>query len=204
MALPMPLPAPVTMATFPLSGWSVVGILVLPWHMATQQIPWMANAERCASGAPESRSAAHAGGSQLPGRADGYPSGPPTDPYVRNSRIRFLKQSCCCPGAVHWPAVVRVGELNVSPLSPASGCSARRRLPSRGSLGPHFPTFTGTMRRYDCHLHVSGSFTCRSFPDTLPASVVRGVPYGLMARRKLQVTPGPLVTRSPSPGMTQG
>jgi hypothetical protein len=52
---------------------------------------------------------------------------------------------------VHWPAVVRVGELNVSPLSPASGCSARRRLPSRGSLGPHFPTFAGTMRRYDCH-----------------------------------------------------
>jgi class 3 adenylate cyclase len=34
---------------------------------------------------------------QVPGRADGYPSGPPTDPYVRNSRIRFLKQSCCCP-----------------------------------------------------------------------------------------------------------
>ena len=33
----------------------------------------------------------------LPGRADGYPSGPPTDPYVRNERIRFLKQSCCCP-----------------------------------------------------------------------------------------------------------
>ena len=28
---------------------------------------------------------------EAPGRADGYPSGPPTDPYVRNSRIRFLK-----------------------------------------------------------------------------------------------------------------
>jgi hypothetical protein len=38
-----------------------------------------------------------AGGSRLPGRADGYPSGPPTDPYVRNLRIRFLKQSRCCP-----------------------------------------------------------------------------------------------------------
>ena len=33
----------------------------------------------------------------LPGRADGYPSGPPTDPYVRNARIRFLKQSRYCP-----------------------------------------------------------------------------------------------------------
>src|SRR5262249_8395213 len=29
MALPMPLPAPVTMATCPLSGWSVIGIRVL-------------------------------------------------------------------------------------------------------------------------------------------------------------------------------
>ncbi len=52
---------------------------------------------------------------------------------------------------VHWPAVVRVGELEVSSLSPASRCAARRRLPSRGSLGPHCPTFRGTLRRSDCH-----------------------------------------------------
>jgi hypothetical protein len=108
-----------------------------------------------------------------------------------------------CP-TVYWPAVVRVGELKVSPLCPASGCSARRRLPSRGSLGPHCPTFLGTMRRDDCHLPVSGSCTCRSFPDTLPASIVRGLPYGLVAGRKLPVTPGPLVTRSPNPGIRQG
>ena len=56
-------------------------------------------AERWVSGAAGSRSdaGAEAGGGRLPGRADGYPSGPPTDPYVRNSRIRFLKQSFCCP-----------------------------------------------------------------------------------------------------------
>jgi hypothetical protein len=35
--------------------------------------------------------------------------------------------------------------------------SARRRLPSRGSLGPRFPTFHGTMRRYDCHHAPLGS-----------------------------------------------
>jgi hypothetical protein len=92
----------------------------------------------------------------VPGRADGYPSGPPTDPYVRHARIRFLRQSGCCPrqdppgSAVPWLAVVRVGALSVSPLSPASGCAARRRLPSRGSLGPHVPTFRGTLRRDDC------------------------------------------------------
>jgi hypothetical protein len=81
-------------------------------------------------------------------------------------------------------------------------CSARRRLPSRGSLGSHFPTFPGTIRRYDCHRPFSGSFACRSFPDTLRASFVRGVPVGLVARRKLPVTPGPLVTRSPTPGLS--
>src|SRR5712691_896761 len=82
---------------------------------------------------------------RLPGRAGGYPPGPPTDPYVRNARLRFLKQRGGCPLAVHCPAVVRVGERNVSPLSPASRCAAQRRLPSRGSLGPHFPTFPGTL-----------------------------------------------------------
>src|SRR5882672_1101087 len=117
-----------------------------------------------------------AGGSQLPGRAGGYPPGPPTDPYVRHTRIRFLKQSSCCPAAVPWCPVVRVGELYVSPLCPTSGCSARRRLPSRGSLGPHFPTFIGTMRRYDCPLSLSGRFASRSLPDTLRAFIVRGLP----------------------------
>ena len=37
------------------------------------------------------------------------------------------------------------------PWFPPVGHSTRRRLPSRGSLGPRFPTFPGTMRRYDCH-----------------------------------------------------
>src|SRR5712691_4706856 len=114
-------------------------------------------AERWASGAAGSGSEADAGSRRLPGRAGGYPPGPPTDPYVRNSRIRFLRQSGCCPSTVHWPSVVRGGELYVSSLSLASGCSARRRLPSRGSLGPYFRTFTGTMRRYDCHRAPLGS-----------------------------------------------
>jgi hypothetical protein len=60
-----------------------------------------------------------------------------------------------------------------------TGSPARRRLPSRGSRGPWFPTFTGTMRRYDCHRSLSGRFTCRSLPDTLRAPRVRGVPEGL-------------------------
>jgi hypothetical protein len=39
---------------------------------------------RHASGAAGSRSAAEAVNRRLPGRAGGYPVGPPTDPYVRN------------------------------------------------------------------------------------------------------------------------
>ena len=106
--------------------------------------------------------------------------------------------------AVHWHTVVRVGALNVSPLSPASECSARRRLPSRGSLGPHFPTFAGTLRRYDCPLSISGALLVARLPDTLPAAMVRGLPAGLVARGTLQGTPGPLVSRSPFPALPQG
>jgi len=40
------------------------------------------------------------------------------------------------------------------------------------------------MRRYDCHLSFSGFFACRSFPDTLRASLVRGLPTGLVAWSK--------------------
>jgi len=40
------------------------------------------------------------------------------------------------------------------------------------------------MRRYDCHLSFSGFFACRSFPDTLRASLVRGLPRGLVAWSK--------------------
>ena len=65
-----------------------------------------------------------------------------------------------------------IGELKVSLVGQPTARSARRRLPSRGSLGSHFPTFNGTMRRYDCPLPFSGGFACRSLPDTLSASSV--------------------------------
>ena len=52
------------------------------------------------------------------------------------------------------------------------------RLPSRGSLGPPFPTFVGTMRRYDCHLPSQGASLVARRPDTLPASLVRGLSAG--------------------------
>jgi hypothetical protein len=104
---------------------------------------------------------------------------------MRHSRIRFLRQSYGCPLPVLWPAVVRVGKLDVSPLCPASGCSARRRLPSHGSLGPQFPTFTGTRRRYDCHPVPLGALRWSlAIPSPLPASSVRVSRFRLVARWK--------------------
>ena len=41
---------------------------------------------------------------------------------------------------------------------------ARRRLPSGGSRGPYFPTFLGTVLRYDCPLPFLGRFASARFP----------------------------------------
>ena len=89
------------------------------------------------------------------------------------------------------------------PWFPPVGHSARRRLSSRGSLGPRFPTFLGTMRRYDCHrvplgllrLSLASRYLAcfRAFVVSLAGSCPGGSPAN---------TPGPLVTRSPSPGMS--
>ena len=127
----------------------------------------------------------------------------PTDPDVRNARIRFLRQSGCCPCAVPWPSVVRVGARKVSPLCPASGCSARRRLPSRGSLGPHFPTFPGTLRRYDCHPPPLGSLRLSLASRYLACFRLFVVSLtGSWPGRSAQTAPGLLVTRSPTPGLS--
>jgi len=93
----------------------------------------------------------------VPGRAGGFPPGPPTDPYVRHSRIRFLTQSLCYPPQSTGVLVSGLVSAKSLPWFPPVGHSARRRLPARGSLGPRFPTFSGTMRRYDCHQAPLGS-----------------------------------------------
>jgi hypothetical protein len=57
------------------------------------------------------------------------------------------------------------------------------RLPSRGSLGPHFPTFIGTMHRYDCHpARLGGLRLSLAAPIPCLLPWVRGVPVGLVAR----------------------
>jgi hypothetical protein len=76
--------------------------------------------------------------------------------------------------------------------------SARRRLPSRGFLGPPFPTFLGTMLRYDCPLSLLGRFaSARSpIPCLLPRFVFRVAREGaeaLLARQGSGSTGTPLL-----------
>ena len=88
------------------------------------------------------------------------------------------------------------------PCFPPVGHSARRRLPSRGSRGPHFPTFTGTMRRDDCHRVPFRSLRVSLASRYLACS--QSSWYPSRARGLVEAprpTPGPGVTRSPTPGL---
>jgi hypothetical protein len=132
----------------------------------------------------------HAGGGHVPGRAGGYPTGPPTVPDVSNSLIRFVSIRAVlavqitsrltkppgaelgCPSPVAENPLRRlVGSKSFPSVLPATR-SPRPRLPSGGSFGPPFPTFCGTMLSYDCPVPLSGRFACRSLPHTLAASSV--------------------------------
>ena len=144
--------------------------------------------ERRASAAAESGSGADAERRRLPGRADGYPSGPPTDPDVRNSRIRFLKQSLCYPPQSTGVLVSGLVSSQSLPWFPPGGHAARRRLPARGSLGSPFPTFHGTLRRDDCHPVPRGSLRLSLASRYLACS--RGSCSPLRAR-DLGEAPGP-------------
>ena len=139
--------------------------------------PECSAAERCASAAPGSRSGAEAGGCRLPGRAGGYPPGPPTDPDVRHARIRFLSMASASPQ--RWrrataalapspglPGAGGVRSRSLPCLQPA-GALPGGRLPARGSLGPPCPTCTGTLRRSACPRPLSGGFPWRSPPRYL-------------------------------------
>jgi hypothetical protein len=83
---------------------------------------------------------------------------------------------------------------------------AQRRLPSRGSLGPPFPPFLGTVLRYDCPLSLLGRFaSARSpIPCLLPRFVFPAAREGaeaLLSRQGSWSTGTPLlpvvVTRRP-------
>ena len=149
-----------------------------------------------------------AGGRRLLGRAGAYPPGPPIDPYVHHARIRFLKQSLCYPrkdtpcSAVHGPAGVRVGALNVSPLFLARGtlCPTSPSLPWLPWVSvPHLPWYYATRRLPPCPSRVASRVARFPIPCVLLWFVVS--PKGSLPGRSAQTVPGSVVTRSPTPGM---
>jgi hypothetical protein len=151
----------------------------------------------------------------VPGKDGGYPTVLPTVPDVSNSLIRFVSIRTVLavritsrltrpPGAeLGYPSPVTrillgrlVGSKSFPSLLPVPR-SARPRLPSRGSLGSHFPTFCGTMLSYDCPMPLSGRFACRSRPDTLAAPSVCVPSAGSLAAGSGLPPPGLLVSRYP-------
>ena len=78
-------------------------------------------------------------------------------------------------------------------------------FPPVGPLGLGSPPSQGLCSATTTSLPVSGRFACRSLPDTLRASVAFVVSHrGSQPGGSPQATPGPVVARSPSPGMSQG
>jgi hypothetical protein len=140
----------------------------------------------------------------LPGRADGYPSGPPTDPYVRNSRIRFLKQSLCYPpqstGVMVSGLVSSTSLPCVLPLDALLDVA----FPPVGPLGLGSPPSSVLCDATTATCLFQGpSLVARSpIPCVLPLFVVSHA--GSSPGGSPRTTPGPLVTRSPLPGMAQG
>src|SRR5262249_50438775 len=74
----------------------------------------------------------------------------------------------CAWGAMLWSVMATVGEPSVSPRGPSRWRDARRRLPSRGSLGtsvPHLPRDSAPLRLPMAH---RGGVRCSlAFPDPL-------------------------------------
>ena len=103
---------------------------------------------------------------------------------------------------VQWGCGDTIGELGVSLVYRTHRNTLPDvAFPSVGRLGLTSPPSTVLCAATTATSPSQGASLVARRPDTLPASVVRGVPHGLVTKRKLQGTPGLLVTRSPSPGI---
>ena len=94
-----------------------------------------------------------------------------------------------------WSGVV--SSLSLPCLLPAHA-RPDGTCPPGGRLGLTSPPSRVLCAATTPTMPLSGRFACRALPDTLPASVVRGLPHGLVAWGK---PPGLLVPRSPTPGL---
>ena len=143
-------------------------------------------------------------GSWLPGRADGYPSGPP---QTRTCAMHAYGSSGRAPAALPqstglpWSGGVSATAL---PCLPPADALPDVAFPSVGRLGLTSPPATVLCNATTASWPSRGpSLVARSpIPCVLPLFVVSrmGSPPGGSPR----TTPGPLVTRSPLPGIAHG
>ena len=105
----------------------------------------------------------------------GCPPRPPTDPDVRDYRIRLLGiadslHTACALDLLSERVTLRCRTGSMSPTSfPHSGPLPRRPLPSTGSRRARFPGFIGTMSRSDSPLSIPvGSFPRPAVPSRAP------------------------------------
>jgi hypothetical protein len=131
----------------------------------------------------------------------------PIRPPHRPVRAQFThtvpQAESLLPAAVHWRAGVRVGELEVSPLVPARGtlCSTSPSLPwVPWASVPHLHRYYATLRLPPCPSRVASLVARFPIPCALLSFVVS--PQGSLPGRSAQTAPGPLVTRSPIPGIS--
>jgi hypothetical protein len=83
-----------------------------------------------------------------------------------------------------------VGSVSFPSFQPTTRYT-RPRLPSSGSLGPHFPTFSGTMLGYDYHLSISmPSALARSSIPCLFHQFVSSLARKLVNAQNFASTPG--------------
>ena len=107
----------------------------------------------------------------------------PAPPQTRTCAIHAYGSSSRAAAALMqstglpWSGLVSSRSL---PCLPPADALPDGAFPPVGRLGLTSPLSSVLCAATTAILPVSGSFTCRSFPDTLPASVVRGVPDGLV------------------------
>ena len=102
----------------------------------------LAQTQRHASRTAESGSKvrAEAVSHHLPGSPGGYPPGPPPQTWTCAMHASGSSDSASAPPyAVPWRCGDTIGARSVALVCLSTARSARRRLPSRGSLVSHFP-----------------------------------------------------------------
>ena len=133
---------------------------------------------------------------RLPGRAGGYPASPPTDPYVRNERIRFFGHQSFGTTLAHHCAALHARSDVVDDLGYGQGIpsqklleflppdTARAAAPTQ-PVSPRFLRVTGHALQ---HAEVSSKPVVRKMPTSLQAEYLVLVFHGSVT---VGATPSP-------------